>query len=116
VRKLGEVTFAKDTYLEIARENVKLFPWNGNTLNDTVLLPFKRDDCFVKDNSFVLFRVHPHQALHKILPSNDQYCQNISGNQISYPNFIPDVIIALEHSQVVLYWHNQAVAWNQLLM
>lgn len=27
-----------------------------------------------------------------------------------YPNLIPDVIISLEHRQVVLYWDNEAMA------
>jgi len=55
------------THLEVAGEDVELFPWNRDAFYNAMLLPLQCDDSLVEGNSFVVFRVHLHQALHKIL-------------------------------------------------
>ena len=35
--------------------------------------------------------------------------------RLTYPHFVPDIVVTLEHGKVVLYWHNEAMSVYQFL-
>lgn len=48
------------THLEVPGDNLELLPWQRNALDDSVCLPFERDDRLVEHNTLVLFGEHAH--------------------------------------------------------
>ena len=65
--------FVADSHFEVPRKNIKLFPGYRNTLDDAVLLPLKGDNGLVEDDAFIIFSIHPHQTLHKVLRDGHQH-------------------------------------------
>jgi hypothetical protein len=60
----------KDTerfYLEILWNILEVFPGQRNALDVRMFLPLDVEHGFIKDNTFVLFREHAHEAFHEVL-------------------------------------------------
>lgn len=44
-----------------------------------------------------------------------KFCRQLRGVELAYPDFIPVLVVHLQTAEVVLKWHNEAVAGNELL-
>ena len=54
-------------HLKIARNDIKLIPRHGYTLDDSVLLPLQGEHGLIKDDTFIFLRIRPHETLHEVL-------------------------------------------------
>jgi hypothetical protein len=57
----------KSTHPEVAREDLKLRPWNRDTFDKGVILVFECQDSFIEDDPFILLGEHSHETFHEIL-------------------------------------------------
>lgn len=112
-------TQTKQTNLEITRHNFILIPRKRNAFDACMSLLFKRNNSLVEDDTLVFFCEHTHETFHKILRNQEKsgietYVLRLKKNP--YPDFIPNVIVAFEHIQMVLNRDNETMSIYQFVI